>query len=497
MPRTRNVTREQWDAVASADPGASTIRSLGSTSSQHQRNTSRSSFGYGHAEGQKRRSSIGSSKENYGYADSGEENNENTNTTPLVKGKGKGKEVDRELGGRVSRTQPLQDITDIVIPRSNLPSEVEDIPRRRRKRVREILDATPLSPLSPSPAKRRTPIRTPRNVRFPSSLPPSSPPPQLPLSFEQPTSDSRQRNEVWKDIVPEEQEDLPLASDDVEPRRNSDPFGFFAVEKELKAGRAYARAGPSTELREAGGLVLVPATSPLRLDLSAAVEAGSEEESEMVSPCATPPTPHKKKRKRRVSILDREKEKEMLLLSPRTESLPSSPSPSKVHEPWAKRHVVQDHSDFVRSTTGHSDGALEEAVNADDADVKGTDEEDDGNETVTETTQRVLRSRAKGKGKEKQKEESTPLPGRKTKRKRHRENKSNTPSDPMEFAQKLVDRLPKRRKKVKEEAPDKSSKPRPTTRKRKMQPKKMKAAAPTTRKGEVCRHSFRHLLLIN
>lgn len=451
MPRTRNVTRQQWDAAVAADPTAAAIRS---SSLHHGRSQRGSSL------------SVGSSKENYfGYEDADEEAKENQ-TPPLVRGKSKGKAVAAgERRGRLGRKRPLQDITDTVATRPNLPSHSDDIPRRRRRRVRQILDVTPVSPLSPSPAKRREPQA--RHIRFPSSLPPSSPPPPLPLSLDQASADPR--NPVWKDIIPEDQEDLPIASDDADRRPSSDPFGFFTVERELKAKRT---AGPSTQAREAGGVILVPATSPLRLDLSAVLDTDDEEE-DSISPCATPLTPHKRKRKR-----TDEEGKEVLLLSPTTESLPSSPSPLKVRGSWVKEQAIQGHSDFVRSSTGHSDIARDALTGASEK-----EDEDDGNETVTEMTHRVLRSSTKGKGK--QKEEASSVSKRKIRRKARDEDGNKTPSDPIECAQRLINRLPKRRTKVKEEAENKGSKSREkvkTKRTRKPESKKQKGKAPATAK---------------
>lgn len=433
---------------------------------------------YAHTEQRRKRDSslsVGSSKENhFGYDEADGENNENAReniTPPLVRGKGKGKEVAKgERRGRLGRKRPLQDITDTVVTRPNLPSDSDDIPRRRRRRVRQILDTTPVSPLSPSPTKKREPL--PRHIRFPSSLPPSSPPPPPSLSLERPAAD--RHNPVWRDIIPEDQEDLPLASDDADRRPSSDPFGFFTVERELKAKRTREPAGLSAQAREAGGLILVPATSPLRLDLSAALDANDEEDA--ISPCATPPTPQKRKRKR----ID-EEEKEVLLLSPRTESLPSSPSPLKVREPWVKKRVIQGHSDFIRSSTGQSDGACD--ILTEKEGESGKEDEDDGDATVTEITHRVLRSSMKGKGK--QKEETTSVSKRKIRRKAHDEDGNKTPSDPIEFAQRLINRLPKRRKRVKEEAETKGSKPREkqkTKRMRKPESKKQKSKAPIAAK---------------
>ncbi|KAJ3564229.1 hypothetical protein NP233_g8431 [Leucocoprinus birnbaumii] len=280
MPRTRNITREQWHAAVSplGDLNAAAIRPLGSAPAERQPKTNRSSFE--HASG-----GDSSSKENRGYDrdhdDDHDENIDDENIPPLVAGKGKGKAKAREdpPKGKKRKSQPLQDITDLVVSHGNQPSDTEETPRggRRVKRRRQNQTLASARPTSPSPAiNRAAATRRP----FPSSLPPSSPPP--PASFELLTSSAQLRNEIWDDIVPEEQEELPLASDDPEPARNSDPFGFFAVEKELKAQRSQVNrlAGPSSELRETGDVSLAPASSPppLQLDVTAILDGSGEEE---------------------------------------------------------------------------------------------------------------------------------------------------------------------------------------------------------------------------
>ena len=398
MPRTRNITRQQWQAatLSAGDANASAIRALGPRWRRFK--TSHSSF-------DDVNTNTGSSlKENRGYdQESGDDREQNVDDNSQEKGK---KHVQEGiLTGEKRKLQPLQDITDLMASHSDRFSGADERRMKGRHRV-GIIASTYL--VSPNPV--HNPIA---QISFPSSLPPSSPP--SPASFDLPTSKARQDLEIWEDVASVEQEELPLASDDPEPARNSDPFGFFAVEKELKAQRDQgSRQNPYTEIREAEGLVLVPASSlaPFQPDITAIL---NDSEREFVSPCATPKTPHKRKQ-RSTANKGKGKEKENLLLSPRTESLPSSPSPLKTRE---TRTIFQNRSSSYVAIC--SDGNIDRDIGA-----------------IENLPHRVLRSRAKAQ---------RPVPHqRKARAKRGRVNRNNTPSDPAEPTRILLDRLPKRRK---------------------------------------------------
>lgn len=393
MPRTRNVTRQQWQAaiLPAGNANASAIRVLG----PHWRRlkTSHSSLGDVNT-------NTGSSlKENRGYDQESGDDRENSQE--------KGKEhVQEEIPtGEKRKLQPLQDITDLIASHTHRLSGADERRVKDRHRVGMITSTYLVSP---------DPIQNPTTrMSFLSSLPPSSPP--SPASFDLPTSKARQDLEIWEDVVPVEQEELPLASDDPEPARDSDPFGFFAVEKELKAQRDQgSRQNPYTEIREAGGLVLVP-TSSLALfqpDITAIL---NDSEREFVSPCATPKTPHKR-RQRSTANKGKGKEKENLLLSPHTESLPSSPSPVKTRE---TRDIFQNRSSSCVAVC--SDGNKDGDIGA-----------------IENLPHRMLRSITKA---------HRPVPHqRKARAKRGSVNRSNTRSDPAEPTRKIVIRLPKRRK---------------------------------------------------
>lgn len=393
MPRTQNVTRQQWQAAISPmdNPNATAIRVLGSASPWRQLKTSHPPLGD--------MSTNSSLKENHGYNQGYDDGREQS-----VDETSKDKGVHEEIGKR-QKPQPLQDITDLVASH-----RLSGVGGRRVRRRHRVGMTAPAYPVSPSPVNNHASIT---RISFTSSLPPSSPLP--PVSFGLPTSDARQ---FLEDIILVEQEELPLASDDPELARNSDPFGFFAVEKELKAQRDRdSRPGPYTEIREAGGSVLVPASSPapLQLDITTIM---NDSEVGFVSPCATPKKPHKRK-PRSTANMDKGRKKDDLLLSPRTESLPSSPSPLKVRE--TRKTFRHRSSSYVAVC---SDGNT-------DRDVKT-------HTPIENSPCRELRSMAEAN-------QSAPLQ-RKARAKRERENRSSTPSDPVELARKLLDRLPKRRK---------------------------------------------------
>jgi hypothetical protein len=232
---------------------------------------------------------------------------------------------------RKEAKQPFQDITDqfTTVPDSQPPAFPSlNIPTPKPKRKAR----TPGGTLG---AKLRA-VRTPA---IPSSLPPSSPPstssrfpwgeedpeqdenvqpPQHilttddpaeddPLTFEFDLPPDDNDNQGYIDEAPEEWvQDEPT----LDAANMSDPFGFFAVEKKLKAHRA---ANPTTvraRYRTAPPPVIdtVPA-EPVRDSL------------------ATPPTPHKRGDKRRA--IASPNQSSAGFFNPNTSSMPSTPSPSK------------------------------------------------------------------------------------------------------------------------------------------------------------------------
>ncbi|KIY53038.1 hypothetical protein FISHEDRAFT_55402 [Fistulina hepatica ATCC 64428] len=178
----------------------------------------------------------------------------------------------------MSAKQPLKDITEQFL----FESPVRE-PRRKAK-----------APLS---------ARSKTSKAIPSSLPPSSPPP--------PSQDfNDDADDEDENVVPAEQPDrnekeevgtpLPAGSDD--------PFGFFAVEKQLKAERQ----------RQAGKAV--HSTPRYRAKQPSHIKTTPRSNNKR-----RPTTPHKQGiMKRKLADLSSD-----ALFSPSSDSMPSSPSKSK------------------------------------------------------------------------------------------------------------------------------------------------------------------------
>ncbi|KAF5386118.1 hypothetical protein D9615_002329 [Tricholomella constricta] len=196
--------------------------------------------------------------------------------------------------------RPLQDITERFVLISPAVNRVPTPkPRRKVKAPGGIFGAK---------------LRANEPSRIPSPLPPSSPP-SVSSAFLLPVPDYHIRSPF---ILASDGENLDSESENFEPDRyrggdeanaevdilnNSDPFGFFAVEKNLKALRAQQeerrpryRAAPPPHID-----TLFKGEHPV-----------------------TPPTPRKRPSKRRAIASPN-----ALRQSPRTDSMPSTPSPSK------------------------------------------------------------------------------------------------------------------------------------------------------------------------
>ncbi|KAJ3564228.1 hypothetical protein NP233_g8432 [Leucocoprinus birnbaumii] len=148
----------------------------------------------------------------------------------------------------------------------------------------------------------------------------------------------------------------------------------------------------------------------------------------------------------------------------------------KAREPRVRERGVNVSSDFVAVTLGRSNSDHEDKIGA-----TGSDESEVIKRTPTPPG-RILRSQTRGK----QIVELPQPPKRKTRAKKLREPKSNTPSDPAELARKLVERLPKGRKKrmaENEEAEEVES--RRTKRRRKTQVAKKAVKDEKLTKGKV------------
>jgi hypothetical protein len=195
--------------------------------------------------------------------------------------------------------------------------------------------ANVVSTLPPGPAPSVNPRIAPALT---SPLPPSSPPSDLQFSpppkvvgaftFSPTHSIPHDEYDPWKEF-----DNTLSASNDVLSGNdsNSDPFGFVALERKLKAERAHILSDPD-HAEELGHILVADTSSPRpvrRLKRPVEHDAEADEETEVVAVqhahFATPPTPHKDKQKRRRLSHERHD-----VFSVCSESIESSPSPSKV-----------------------------------------------------------------------------------------------------------------------------------------------------------------------
>ncbi|KAF9460717.1 hypothetical protein BDZ94DRAFT_1265353 [Collybia nuda] len=239
--------------------------------------------------------------------------------------------------------QPFQDITDkFVVDSLELPLPIVPTPKPRRR---------PRAPGGILGAK----LRAARNPNIPSSLPPSSPPstssrlpwgdhehdqvhdenacPQHILTSDAPAED-----------IPDFEYDLGDASQDrdfiadapenwfqgestPDAANMSDPFGFFAVERQLKAERA---AKPIIETKSAAR-AWHRATPSNTIDVTASNPPVWDIPS-------NPSTPHKRVDKRRAIASPNQSSDGFF--NPNTSSMPSTPSPSKHPTNTAKGKIA-------------------------------------------------------------------------------------------------------------------------------------------------------------
>ena len=333
MPRTRNVTRAQWD-TANASHGSS---ARNRNENENGDESEKENAGGNSSLTTRLRSTRNSTRRQVLGA---------TSTTVLGDSKGF-KSSDRKVPkkkGKASTTLkfkklPLQDITAQFLPAPEAANrgaehrgrsdDEEDFYSQQAANVVSILPSAP----APAVNTRTAPALT-------SPLPPSSPPSDLQfspppkaigISFAVSPSHSIPHDEYdpWKDL------DNPLfASNDALSGNdsNSDPFGFVALERKLKAERAQIFSDPAhaDELVGFGHILVADTDSPRpvrRLKRPVEHEADADDETDDVvhhAHFATPPTPHKDKQKRR--RLSHEGHDVFSICS---ESIESSPSPSK------------------------------------------------------------------------------------------------------------------------------------------------------------------------
>ena len=306
MPRTRNVTRAQWDA-------ANATNSITTGDHNHNHGCESEKENEGRLATRATRSQTRTG--NYGNRVLGSlttanlristtsKGPENTVSANTIKVKGKGRATVRPPK---RKKLPLQDITSQFLPAPEATNRGEE------------------NEVDPAPTYLDSP------------LPPSSPPsaitssPQYPKILHNPNPSwlSSEHN-LWNqfDDSPASQGNPSVISS------SSDPFGFVALERKLKVERRAAvpplkRHHQEDESDEELGLVLVADTSSPRLvrRLKRSSYQGDSPFPPAISDhpnYATPPTPHKEKKRPRLS------HEGGRVFSPSSSSMPSTPSPSK------------------------------------------------------------------------------------------------------------------------------------------------------------------------
>ncbi|KAJ2918268.1 hypothetical protein MD484_g2131, partial [Candolleomyces efflorescens] len=380
MPRTRNVSRSQWDAAnARRDSRASKENGYDENEKENAGRATRASTRAG-----SRRTVLGAPSSAVA-------------TTTKAKAKGKGKEKPPSKG-TLTKTEklPLQDITKRFLPapesanRGYPQSEVAEAITHGPS-ASTLHFSTVGGQSMGAGASRHASTSRAANA-YPSSLPPSSPPsaspvvvaplqpleendspaglPALPPSpvvpietlsrrlFAHAEADEERPYDAWDefDYVVKES-DRP--SRPVPAPRSSDPFGFLTLERKLKEERENEPDEDGDEEEdedeEAAGLILVADTSsprpvrrlPRHLVLNNAWgsedvphEAEEEVEEEEEELRSFPPTPHKSRARARHSCAGNPDDH---LFSPHPSSCPSSPSPSKPATSSAKRKAAASH----------------------------------------------------------------------------------------------------------------------------------------------------------
>ena len=341
MPRTRNVTRAQWDAANASNSITTGDHNRGGESEKEneERPATRATRSQTRT-GNYGNRVLGSTTLRISTMSKGSDNTVSANTTK-VKGKG------RATAPPPKRKKlPLQDITSQFLPAPEAANrgdenEPEHAIFQQAEQMVDLVSPLPLAQnlgggdiLGPANG-----MSHPAPTYLDSPLPPSSPPsaitssPQYPkiLQKSNPSWLSSEHN-LWNQF----DEGRPAQGSPSVISSSSDPFGFVALERKLKVERRAAVPSPlkrhhqEDESDEELGLFLVADTSSPRLvrRLKRPSYQGDSPFPPAISErpiYATPPTPHKDKKKR--PRLSHEGDR---IFSPCSSSLPSTPSPSKV-----------------------------------------------------------------------------------------------------------------------------------------------------------------------
>lgn len=344
MPRTRNVTRAQWDAANAATTGdqnqhhdcESEKENQGRTAMRTTRSQTRT-----HSNGN--RAILGSTTTTslrISTTSKGLENTASTNTSK-VKGKGKAKAPPPKR-----KKLPLQDITSQFLPApeaANRGQENEAAEHGSSQQTENRVNLVSPLPLAQGDALGPMISNHSALTYLDSPLPPSSPPSAITSSPQYPRI-LPQQNTSWlglsyqeNNLLNEFDNDQPTSSGSPNViSSNSDPFGFVALERKLKVERGAAAPSPlkrrhqqdeSDEELELGQVLVADTSSPR---LVRRLKRPSYQDDDSTLPpviseyphYATPPTPHKDKKRR----LSHEEDGRVRLSSP---SIPSTPSPSK------------------------------------------------------------------------------------------------------------------------------------------------------------------------
>uniref|UniRef100_A0A8H7Y3X6 Uncharacterized protein n=1 Tax=Psilocybe cubensis TaxID=181762 RepID=A0A8H7Y3X6_PSICU len=352
MPKTRNVTRSQWDAANTASTSGSRTRRQNVNSMAGSEKENAGPSGTRETRSQARAAGrtgllAGSNIAVLGQITPTTNKVQADKTTAKNKTISKGKGI-RPPPALKRKKQPLQDITAEF-----LPAQAEAANRGEEAPVHDgadgVVGSRPTETTNVVASFASPDIIAASAIpvpKFTSPLPPSSPPsahyasPSMrPISsapvlldnvtFPSTHSAAQDVDEPWQD------EDIgnhdseasvgPLSS-------NSDPFGFVSLERKLKADREAAALLVSGHDHEEEAVVLVAETSSPRPvpRLKRSLENEEDEPSKAVEEIhdqvhyATPPTPHKDKQKRR-----RMSHEGHDIFSPCSSSVEPSPSPTK------------------------------------------------------------------------------------------------------------------------------------------------------------------------
>ncbi|KAF8802642.1 hypothetical protein BYT27DRAFT_7260936 [Phlegmacium glaucopus] len=346
MPRTRNVTRAQWDAANASNSTTTRDQNHGFESEKENegRTATRATRSQTRTRSNGNRVGLGSTTPASLRISTLPKGLENTANTTKAKGKGKAKAPPPKR-----KKLPLQDITSQFLPAPEAANRGEENEAAEHGILEQIENsvnfASPLSLAQGLGGGALVPMMLPAPTYLDSPLPPSSPPSEMTSSPQYPKI-LPESNTLWVGLSSyKEENNLWIEFDDGRPASHgspsvisssSDPFGFVALERKLKAQRTAAASSPlkrhhhQDEFDEDLGRILVADTSSPRLvrRLKRPLYQGNSPLPRAISEhphphYATPPTPHKDKKKRqRLSC-----EEDGVFSS--SSSMPSTPSPSK------------------------------------------------------------------------------------------------------------------------------------------------------------------------